>query len=419
MSKRITILFNGSHLSYSPTIIGLYDRLAKKFDVTIVADSPRYFDNKPLPGRNVIYKKKVVGRKRTELYRRVFQVLGLFDRDIRRLGKMNLKPDALYDFAWTRKYLAKNPADIIIAVDFNNLLIAQMLGKKVEFVSLEIPENDAARQNCDFENVNSVVIQTRERFAYLFGKRKLKTFLIQNAPVFGEQTASPERRGLVYCGTAWNPFGFYHCLEFLRQFPEYTLNVKGAIKEFDREKVRVEYADLLAERRLSIDDEYLEDEAVVGYLRNFRIGFCFYNFEIEWVDTFNYHSAPSGKMFKYFAAGVPVVGQDIIGLKPVAEFDCGVLIADLKPESIKKAIEKIEENFEYYSRNCLQAAAHYSFDKTTRRLSNIWRANNLTKTIYEKSDYHRHHRTGRRVSGRFSAGQRLRSSRHQTPLVAD
>ena len=63
---------------------------------------------------------------------------------------------------------------------------------------------------------------------------------------------------------------------------------------------------------------------------------------------------------------MPVIALDIIGAKPVAEFDCGVLINDLRPESIKQAIDEIESSFEHYSNNCLKAAEHYSLDKTAK-----------------------------------------------------
>jgi glycosyltransferase involved in cell wall biosynthesis len=87
---------------------------------------------------------------------------------------------------------------------------------------------------------------------------------------------------------------------------------------------------------------------------------------IKEIDTFNYHSAPSGKLFKYLAAGVPVIGIDIPGFGIIKEFNCGVLIKSLDPLTIKTAIEKIESNFDYYSFNCLRVAKEYSFDKTTR-----------------------------------------------------
>lgn len=281
------------------------------------------------------------------------------------LKKHGFGVDIFYDFKFIRKYLTVNSPNFIIAVDFKNLFYAQILDKRVELVSLEIVPDDAFYSKCDFSNINSVIIQTRERYEHLFKDREFKTFFIQNAPIYTCPSLNYNRTGLVYCGTAQDQFGFYHCLDFLRKFPEYTLNVKGAVLPKDRAKIETDYQDLILSERLMIDDEYLDDVDVVDYLRRFRIGFCFYNFKLKWINNFNYRSAPSGKMFKYIAAGVPVVGQRILGLKSIEEFDCGVLINDLKPASIKEAVEKIEANFNYYSQNCLRAAAHYSFDKTT------------------------------------------------------
>jgi len=365
MRKKVSILFNGWHLSYSPTIIGLYDLLSKQFDVTILAQSPKEFDNKPLVERNVVYREKLKAINHYRFNRLLYRLQAFFDKEISLLKKMKFKTDVIYDFKSVRKYLAAQPADFIIAVDFRNLLYTQILGKKVDFVSLEIIPHDDFYNNCDFSNINSVVIQTKERYEYLFGDKEFRTFFVQNAPVFTESSNKSNPKNLVYCGTAWNPFGFYHCLEFLRKFPDYTLNVKGAFLTEDKAKVDSDYQDLISNKQLIIDSKYLDDSEVVDYLRKFRIGFCFYNFELEEINNFNYFSAPSGKMFKYLAAGVPVIGQDILGLKPVKEFDCGVLIKDLEPQSIKEAVEKIEENFEYYSKNSLKAAEHYSFDKTT------------------------------------------------------
>ena len=365
MKKKVTILFNGAHLAYSPTVIGLYDLLSENFDVGIIAENPKAFGYERITDRRVIYRKRLKRKNCLRIYRRLYELRAFFDKEIAALKKMRFNTDVIYDFTSVRKILAAESPDFIIAVDFPNLLYTQILRKNVEFLSLEIVPNDDFYDQCDFENINSVIIQTKERYEYLFRDRQYKTFLIQNAPVYVRSDNEENRRGLVYCGTAWNPFGFYHCLEFLRAFPEYTLNVKGALPAADKTRVNTDYQDLITGGRLIFDSEYLDDEAIIKYLRQFKVGFCFYNFEIEWINNFNYHSAPSGKMFKYMAAGVPVVGQDILGLEPVKEFDCGVLIKDLKPETIRQAVEKIEGNFDYYSQNCLKAAEHYSLDKTT------------------------------------------------------
>lgn len=364
--KKIVILFNGPHLSYSPTVIGLYDLLSPDFDVTIIAESPENFDNKPVSGRKIVYLERLKSLKQYSRYNKLFRLLALFYQDFSTLRSNQVDPIIFYEYFRIKKHLRRLKPDIIIAVDFKNLWYAQLLKENAEFLSLEINENDEFYKRCRQDNINSVIIQTKERYEYLFPKKKIKTFFIQNAPIYHDFSDSPKRQGLIYCGTAWNPFGFYHCLEFIRRFPQFTLTVKGAILADDRQRIETEYADCLANGKVIIDSNYSDDSEVVSYLRKFKIGFCFYNFEVEWINVFNYFSAPSGKMFKYLAAGVPVIGIDVSGLSPIKEFDCGVLIKDLDAQSIKNAIETIEANFDYYSENCLKAAKHYSFDKSAQ-----------------------------------------------------
>lgn len=361
MKKKVTILFGDVHLSYSPTVIGLYDLLSPHFDVSIVAKSPNSFDNRPLANRHVVYIKQPnhrICRLQRKLAFRLASTRNIFAKPF---AAINAPYETFYEFKFIKQFLTTENPDIIIAVDFKSLFFAQLLERQVEFVSLEIAP-DPFYQACDVTNINSVVIQTRERYDHLFAQKKFKTFYIQNAPTYSPARTEQPRAGLVYCGTAWNPFGFYHCLEFLRQFQSFKMHVRGAILSDDKERIAREYGDLLGCGQLIIDDDYLDDKDVVDYLRQFRIGFSFYNFDVDWIDNFNYRSAPSGKMFKYFAAGVPVVALDTLGAQPVIEFDCGVLIKDLNPNSIKFAIDTIESNFEYYSQNCLKAAEHYSFN---------------------------------------------------------
>lgn len=362
--KKVTILFAENHLAYSPTVIGLYDLLSQHFDVTIVALNPKSFTNTYVANRKVVYlNERPINGIHRYMDRIRFELSSLFRKDVLFLKKKNIPPYFLHKFDQVKTYLSKENPDLIIAVDFKNLLITQTLGKRVEFLSLEIEPNNPFYKACDFQNIDSVIIQTKERYEHLFKDLGQKTFFIQNSPSYTPAVAESERKGLVYSGTAWDAFGFYHILEFLKKFPEHSLTSKGAMLDPDLKKVKAEYSELTSSGSLTIDDEYLDEREMVDHLRKFRIGFCFYNFEVGWINNFNYFSAPSGKMFKYFAAGVPVVGQDILGLDPVREFDCGVLIKDLLPESIKAAIETIEKKFDYYSRNCLKAAAHYSFDK--------------------------------------------------------
>jgi hypothetical protein len=364
MKSKVLILFPNEHLAYSPTIINLYDFLSVYFDVTIIAPSPKKFNNQILENRKVIYYGFKYKKPAVVLNRLRFEWAALFNKYARIFRKKNFNTgDYFYAFHIIKDFIEQNNPAHIIAVDFRDLMFCQLLGKKAHFLSLEIRENKYY-PHCDFENIESVIIQTPERYNHLFHEKIFKTFYIQNAPVYKPIQNNHPRNGLIYCGTAWDDFGFYHCLEYLKKYPSETMTVKGAILEKDKVRVGREYQELLQQDRLIIDDSYADEKEIIDYLTHFRVGFCFYNFDLPHIRTFNYYSAPSGKLFKYLAAGVPVVGSDISGLQAIKEFNCGVLIKDLKPDSIRRAIKEIEGNYEFYSKNCFIAAAHYSFDKT-------------------------------------------------------
>ena len=160
---------------------------------------------------------------------------------------------------------------------------------------------------------------------------------------------------------------FYHCLNYLNTYKDEVLTIQGAIMPKDIERVDKEYKNLIEENRLRINKKYLENDEVVTFLSNYEIGFCFYNFDVPVIrdNYFNYASAPSGKMFKYIAAGVPVVASNILGFKFVNEFQCGVLVDSLDTEEIRNAIMKVRSNYNFYVQNSIKAAKFYSFDTAT------------------------------------------------------
>ena len=75
-------------------------------------------------------------------------------------------------------------------------------------------------------------------------------------------------------------------------------------------------------------------------------------------------SAPSGKMFKYMAAGVPVVCSNISGFQFVKEFNCGILIDSLDEDTIENAVLTIRENYDLYVENTIKAAKFFDFKKS-------------------------------------------------------
>ena len=240
--------------------------------------------------------------------------------------------------------------------------------RKTDFLSLELCVDEKYLPLVALKYIRSVIIQSKERYEYLFKDKKLPAFFVQNSPNYAPLHLKQNHDGLVYGGSAYDELGFYHCLDFLTKYPDEKLTIQGAINKHDLSRVENEYRSLLDEQRLIINKKYLENEEVVPFLSNYEIGFCFYNFEVPVIKNnyFNYATAPSGKLFKYLAAGVPAIGSNIIGFKFINEFKCGILIDDLLPETIKKAVDTIRSNYQFYMNNAIVAAKHYSFDKAIK-----------------------------------------------------
>ena len=108
----------------------------------------------------------------------------------------------------------------------------------------------------------------------------------------------------------------------------------------------------------------LEQDEIVEYLSQFYLGFCFYDLSCTNATTrFNFVSVPSGKLFNYYAAGVPVIGCDLLGLKSAKEFQAGVLLEHISAENITRAMKTIDEEYDFYHQNCYKAAEHFDFDR--------------------------------------------------------
>jgi len=362
--EKIVILFAGTHLAYSPTILQLYDALSLNNDVTILAHIiPEFISQKPT-GVNVIYYEEPVWKKPSILKKIEYFFLRRFHAPAKKMEAAGLKLKLDYHkFLRVKNLLNNGGYDRIIAVDLENLFYCSLMNRRADFVSLELKIGETFLPFINISLINCVITQTEERFSYLFKAANLKTFFVQNAPSFKVITVPQNKSGLLYGGTAWNPFGFYHCLAYLKKYTDLSLTIQGAIPNEDKNKVIEQYSSLLSEKLLVINDEYFNNEEVVNYFSHFKIGICFYNFEVEWIRHFNYQSAPSGKIFKYLAAGVPVLAIDIVGFKFIEEFNCGVLIKTLDVEAIRKGVEKILVNYQLYEANTKAAAMYFSFDK--------------------------------------------------------
>lgn len=378
-SDKILILFEGHHLAYSPTVIQLYDALAATHQVTVLAERSEKFIKQKLSGREVIYY-TIKRRKPTFIYKAWYLLLSLFDPEARLLRKQQVKfQEYRYRFRLVKQLIRSGLYQRVIAVDLKNLFYCSLLKQEADLVSLELGPGEHLLPLIDHRLINAVIIQTRERLDHLFRQMPAPVFYVQNAPVYHPITIPEKKKGILFGGTAWAAFGIYACLDYLRAYEKEIITIQGAVPDADRKRITRDYADLLSSGRLVINETYLENDEVVSYFSQFEIGVCFYDLSIDWMNHFNYRSAPSGKVFKYLAAGVPVVVSDIIGFRFVKEMECGTVTNSLDAEQIHSAIEKIRANYALYSTRAIEAAKFFSFDAAVQPYLDFVRGTNTAR----------------------------------------
>jgi len=367
MKKRILIVTLNDYVIYQPTILNLYDALSPDFDVTVISFQPQFATKQKDSQRNIIYLQ--TNSWMSQFYQK-------FDFVMSKLAKARKKfsPGYIYYNQYYHTYLPsilkaalqkqKSNADIVIAVDFPALYVAQSIFGPVHFLSLEIDNNtNRYYRLVDPAKVKSVVVQSQVRYDYLFPKHLLRTFIIPNAPVFIPAIkSSAERKDFIWAGAIDRRLAVIECIEFFNRYPQYKLILKGGGDKKTQRLISEKYHDLIRTERIVIDRIYLPEGTFIEFLSSFRIGFCFYAWGLIH-DSFNYQTAPSGKMLMYMAAGIPVIACRIPGFTFIQEAGAGVLIDDYEPDTIFRAVQQIGAEYERYVAACYKVAADNSIDK--------------------------------------------------------
>lgn len=364
MKRKVLIVTLNDYIIYQPTLLNLYDALQYYYEVTIVSFEPQYISKTKDDARRIVYLK--TSYLLTELFQKADFILSRSLKSFKYFF-----PKFRYHYLYYNIYLPgvlrrelKNfTGDIVIAVDVPALYICQKIYGQVDFLSLEIDKEDPFLKKIKIDKIKSVFIQNEIRYRYLFNGHVLKTFYIQNAPVFKESyITNSERKDFIWAGTILERFGVMDCIEFFENYPQYRLVLKGGAEKKTLIKIKEKYGHLISAGKIEINQDYLSFDDLIRFLSTFRIGFCFYSWELI-RENFNYQTAPSGKLFMYLAAGTPVIACNIPGFDFVKEFGAGVLINDYEPPTILEAIKKIEANYQTFSKACYTAAGHFSFDK--------------------------------------------------------
>lgn len=363
----ILILFPDDWAAYSPTLQRLVDQLRESSSVRVHAMDTGRFDNTALD---------------PEIYRfvKIPARLGWISRKTgtyRLMRTLALVRAARHDSAQSTH---------IIAIDADGTFAAFLLRRKFHYLSLEVGRHFFL-QYLAHKYALSITSQSRQRLNFQFNPRTIDgkpIFFIQNAPVIGRQvprslaisrTSHPR---FVYLGNAIPLHGLYRMLELVNAWPEATLTLQGIIPATELRIIHAEYGHLLTQGRLIISNSYVPEGKIEHFLADFDIGLCLYELGMWNRRNFNYLSVPAGKMFNYFAAGLPVIASNLIGLSPVTEYQAGVQVTHNDVESLREAAQLILARYNQYSVACLKAAADYDFRSSAAALINFLHSGKTT-----------------------------------------
>lgn len=346
------IIFPDAWLAYSPSILNFVKMLEKYNQSYLVL----YLDTGEYDNSHINIKGKPIKIKVNFL----FKVLRKL-----RLHKIFI----LYSFLREISILKKEyNFDEIVGIDALGFLIGRCAFKQLIYYSLEVQRSLANLFVFKYLHPKCLIIQSEDRVEYLniFKENNTKNYFIQNSPIIDKNNGFLKKiyQGkLIYFGNIIKSHGVENCIETLYLLKNNeTLTLKGTCSDKYFKYLTDKYQDLLKSKRLIIDTSYIEQEKIVDYLSDFNIGFCLYDLDIIGNNDFNYISCPSGKLFNYLMCGIPVIGNDIIGLQVVTQEKTGILIEELSSEKIIKAINDIALEYQILSQNAYNTSFLFDYE---------------------------------------------------------
>lgn len=377
MKKKILIVFVDEWAAYSPTLQNLVTVLDRdgRFEVTaLYGDNgrysvhgldPRLYERVALPSPEEAEKRarspwSMAGHLKRRLNSRLFPHEHVSAYTMEKLR------------VFAKKLVGRTP-DHVIAIDPVAMTLCAALFDSVTFLSLEVL-NEIFLRWIEPSRFHGVVIQNPERYALVFPQGGHRTFWIQNSHLFEGRSPREFNRSIVYFGNIAPTHGMEIMVDAMRALPEFTLTMKGILTPAMRARLEGLAGDLLASGRIMIEDGHIEQSDTAAWLRKFGLGFCFYDIamlrrsvlrrDARLVD--HYLNCPSGKLFNYYAAGLPVVGSEIPGLASVSEHTAGILLGDCSASAVAESVRRIAADYERFVKGSFAAAEANDFATLAR-----------------------------------------------------
>lgn len=357
--QKILISFPYSWAKYSPSFLGLCENLlANNFQLYVVT---------PCSDIAIVeFQKKYRESFRFYLAKKN-KVISFSSRLLDYLERRLLLLHRLADYVKYRKRvylkdieLLSNSQDFcqIILFDFYGLGSIYNLGqrKNITIYSLELEEY-LQKIGRNFEGyITALISQSNLRAEYF--QLSCNKFIVPNSYLCEKlalKKTITKREGIIYSGTINKAFG-YDWLKDLTNSQEFSetrlvFHGQGAGEKFWIKNAKHEVVDC-----------YLEDLQLQTLMQSCAVGLILYDDRyIEPRQKFNFETAPSGKLFRYLASGLPLIVNASKGMNVVSEYQAGIALRDINPKSIYEAYRSIINNYEYYQEGCRRLLEHSSF----------------------------------------------------------
>lgn len=343
--KKALIIFPDEWLRYSPTVLNLRTCLLESHEVDVIAGDNDYFKNEGLLENLTLvsYESKAL-------------------RIQRKLGKYQQAKRKTF-FKALKKHAQVNPHyDLVIAADNAGFIMAKECYEEVVYLSLEIAPGKEFDE-CLESGIKHLIIQSKERLEHLMGTREVPYSFIQNAPIL-EKTYPAKHGGkhILYMGNIDYRYGLEATLSAIAAAEDYKLTLKGFCSPKFKTWMDEEFKDAFESGRFYLDVAYTAQEDLLDYIAGFDIGITGYDLEQAKLD-YNYYSSPAGKLFNYYAVGLPVIGIDIDGLKSVKDYGAGALLEEMNEDYLTNALSEIEGNYQTMSAASLKAGQDFDFKR--------------------------------------------------------
>lgn len=175
------------------------------------------------------------------------------------------------------------------------------------------------------------------------------TVFIPNSYAFdASKVVDMTKEGIIYSGGMRKSY-FGEKFNLIKAVKTVPLTFSGEMDQWCRQRMG---ALKKTNPNITIVERYLEPDEFTEFLRNFAVGFVWYNALKE--DEGHYHiGLSSGKMFKHLSIGQPVIAVKCSGITQVIrKYRIGEVIDDIS--ELEAAYYKIMRNYAYYQQNILK-----------------------------------------------------------------